>query len=60
MTNRARHLRREPTDVERKLWYRLRREQLSGLSFRRQHPIGPYVLDFYCPSIGLAIELDGQ
>jgi len=59
MTERARGLRRESTDVERKLWYRLRRRQLNGLSFRRQHPIGPYVLDFYCPSIGLAVELDG-
>ena len=59
MTERARRLRREPSDVERKLWHRLRRDQLSGLSFRRQHPVGSYVLDFYCPSIGLAIELDG-
>ena len=59
MTERARRLRHNPTDVERKLWYRLRRDQLNGLNFRRQHPLGPYVLDFYCPAIGLAIELDG-
>jgi very-short-patch-repair endonuclease len=59
MTKRARRLRHEPTDVERKLWQKLRRDQLNGLNFRRQHPIGPYVLDFYCPSIGLAIEVDG-
>jgi len=59
MTERARRLRRNLTDVERKLWQRLRRDQLNGLNFRRQHPVGPYVLDFYCPSIRLAIELDG-
>jgi very-short-patch-repair endonuclease len=47
------------TDVETKLWYALRRDQINGLSFRRQHPIGPYVLDFYCPALHLAIELDG-
>jgi very-short-patch-repair endonuclease len=59
MTDRARQLRHNLTDVERKLWYRLRRDQLNGLNFRRQHPVGPYVLDFYCPALRLAIELDG-
>jgi very-short-patch-repair endonuclease len=59
MTERARRLRKNLTDVERKLWYRLRRDQLNGLNFRRQHPVGPYVLDFYCPSLRIAIELDG-
>jgi very-short-patch-repair endonuclease len=59
MTTRARKLRRSLTDVERKLWHALRRDQLLGLSFRRQHPIGPYVPDFYCPAIQLAAELDG-
>jgi very-short-patch-repair endonuclease len=59
ITTRARKLRRNLTDVERKLWHALRRDQLLGLSFRRQHPIGPYVLDFYCPAIQLAAELDG-
>jgi very-short-patch-repair endonuclease len=52
-------LRRRPTNVEQKLWQQLRRDRINGLSFRRQHPIGPYVLDFYCPTIRLAIELDG-
>ena len=47
------------TEAEKKLWRALRRKQVLGLSFRRQHPIGPYVLDFYCPEIELAIELDG-
>ena len=59
MTERARRLRRNLTDVERKLWQRLRRDQFNGLNFPRQHPVGPYVLDFYCPSIRLAVELDG-
>src|SRR5262249_7883649 len=58
-TERARQLRRGSTDVEARLWYRLRRGQIDGCSFRRQHPAGPYVLDFYCPALRLAIELDG-
>jgi very-short-patch-repair endonuclease len=41
------------------LWEQLRGQRLEGLRFRRQHPIGPYVLDFYCPSAKLAIEVDG-
>ena len=59
MTKRARLLRKEPTNVENKLWRALRRDQLEGFHFRRQHPIGPYVLDFYCAEIRLGIELDG-
>jgi very-short-patch-repair endonuclease len=54
----ARRLRRDSTDVERRLWQKLRNKQL-GVDFRRQHPAGPYVLDFYCPVLRLAIELDG-
>jgi len=56
---RARRLRRDATDVEAKLWSKLRGGQIGGHSFRRQHPAGPYVLDFYCPALGLAVELDG-
>jgi very-short-patch-repair endonuclease len=41
------------------LWQALRGRRLEGLRFRRQHPIGPYALDFYCPSARLAIEVDG-
>jgi very-short-patch-repair endonuclease len=52
-------LRRDSTRAERKLWYVLQRGQLDGLSFRRQHPLGMYIVDFYCPAIRLAIELDG-
>ena len=55
----ARRMRREPTDAERKMWFLLRRERLAGFKFRRQHPIGPYILDFYCPELKLAIEIDG-
>jgi very-short-patch-repair endonuclease len=58
MTSKARQLRQTPTEAEKILWKALRRDQL-GVSFRRQHPIGRYVLDFYCPSAGLAIEVDG-
>ena len=41
------------------LWQALRKRRLAGLRFRRQHPIGPYILDFYCPSARLAVEVDG-
>ena len=58
-TERARRLRREMTDVEKKLWRRLCGDQL-GVSFRRQHPIGAYVVDFYCAPAGLVVELDGD
>jgi len=58
-TARARRLRRDATRSERKLWYVLQRAQLDGLSFRRQHPLGMYIVDFYCPALRLAIELDG-
>jgi very-short-patch-repair endonuclease len=59
VTPRARRLRRDATAAERKLWYFLQRAQLAGLSFRRQHPIGSYIIDFYCAPIRLAVELDG-
>jgi very-short-patch-repair endonuclease len=57
---RARQLRRDATPPEQKLWRCLRNTQMSGHSFRRQHPIGWYVVDFYCPSAKLAVELDGD
>jgi len=44
---------------ERLLWKRLNRRQLDGLRFRRQHPLGPYILDFYCDATKLAVEVDG-
>jgi very-short-patch-repair endonuclease len=54
----ARCLRRDSTDVEMRLWQKLRNRQL-GADFRRQHPAGSFVLDFYCSALRLVIELDG-
>jgi very-short-patch-repair endonuclease len=58
MIDRARYLRKEMTDVEKKLWYRLRRLPL-GVRFRRQAPTGPFVADFACHDPKLIVELDG-
>jgi very-short-patch-repair endonuclease len=55
----ARKLRRDQTDAERTLWFRLRDRRLNGLKFRRQMPIASYVADFCCESARLIIELDG-
>lgn len=55
----ARRLRRQMSAPEAKLWAALRRGGLDGLKFRRQHPIGRCVLDFYCPAVRLAVEVDG-
>ncbi|MFK0298417.1 endonuclease domain-containing protein [Brevundimonas sp. NPDC090276] len=56
---RARSLRRAMTPPETALWTRLRARREGLPSFRRQHPIGPYILDFYCARLHLAIEVDG-
>lgn len=55
----ARNLRQRQTDAEIRLWSRLRRNQFEGFHFRRQVPVGPYVVDFVCIAERLAIELDG-
>ena len=55
----ARKLRRHQTDAERLLWSKLRDRRLAGWKFRRQMPIGPFVVDFCCPDAWLIIELDG-
>lgn len=55
----AKFLRKNQTDVERRLWYVLRNRQLSGYKFRRQHPFLPYVVDFVCLECKLVIEVDG-
>ena len=55
----AQTLRKGMTDSERRLWSRLRQEQL-GAKFRRQHPVGPYVADFACLDPKLIVELDGS
>ena len=55
----ARRLRHNMTEAERALWQRLRDRRLDGHKFRRQHPIGPYVTDFYCEAKRLVVEVDG-
>lgn len=57
--DRARHLRREETRHERLLWGKLRANRLGGLHFRRQAPLGPFVVDFLCHAATLVVELDG-
>src|SRR5882757_6974535 len=54
-----RELRSSLTPQESYLWSFLQRRQLRGRKFRRQHSVGPYILDFYCPEEKLAVELDG-
>jgi very-short-patch-repair endonuclease len=56
---RARVMRRQMTLPEVVLWHHLRGSRLAMFRFRRQHPIGAYILDFYCPAARLAIEVDG-
>ena len=57
---RARELRQPMTPVEAKLWQRLRRRQLNGHYFRRQHPIDNSIADFYCAKARLVVEVDGD
>jgi very-short-patch-repair endonuclease len=57
------HARKLPTittDAEQKLWHHLRASRFNGLKFRRQHPIPPYIVDFYCEAMKLVVELDGS
>ena len=58
-TRRARTLRKSASKTEQKVWLLLSRKQM-GVSFRRQHPVGPYFLDYYCAALKLAIEVDGD
>ena len=55
----ARRLRQNMTQAEQALWAALKGKQLDGLKFRAQHPIGPFILDFWCPAVKLVVELDG-
>ena len=55
-----RRLRSDMTGPETRLWSRQRARQLQGLKFRRQHGIGPYIVDFHCPEQFLVIEVDGD
>jgi len=59
LLERARELRQNATRAEQILWQALRNRQVGRLKFRRQHPIGRFILDFYCPEKRLAIEIDG-
>ena len=59
LTKRARKLRRDMTEAERKLWTRIRNRQLEKTKFVNQSPIGPYIADFAARSLRLVIELDG-
>ena len=58
--SRARVLRKRMTDAEVILWSRLRRGTANGLHFRKQHPIGPYIVDFACTRTHLVVEVDGD
>jgi very-short-patch-repair endonuclease len=57
--DRARFLRSNMTETERFVWQRIRRRQLAGFKFRRQHPLGPFIVDFVCLERKLVLELDG-
>lgn len=59
MLNKAKSLRRNQTEAEHKLWYHLRAHRFKGLKFKRQKPIGRYIVDFICMEHRLIIELDG-
>jgi very-short-patch-repair endonuclease len=60
MEPRRKELRSSLTPAEAALWKSLQRSQVNGKKFRRQHSVGNYILDFYCPECRLAVELDGQ
>jgi very-short-patch-repair endonuclease len=60
LDQRARELRREATPAEQALWEALRAGRLDGHKFRRQHPLGRFILDFYCAKSRLCVEVDGE
>jgi very-short-patch-repair endonuclease len=60
VADRRRELRHRLTPAEATLWKAIKNSQLDGRKFRRQHSVGPYILDFYCVEESLAIELDGE
>ena len=60
LTDSRKELRNHSTSAEATLWRFLKNSQIAHLKFRRQHSVGPYILDFYCPKLKLAIELDGE
>jgi very-short-patch-repair endonuclease len=58
-TEKRKNLRKNQTDSERKLWFKLRNKRFFGYKFFRQYGIGHYITDFYCPELKLVIEVDG-
>ena len=54
------YLRKHSTAAEASLWKLLQKSKVGGFKFRRQHSVGKFILDFYCPELQLAIELDGE
>jgi adenine-specific DNA-methyltransferase len=60
VTQRARELRKQSTLTEEIVWRWLRNRRFGDWKFRRQYPIGPYIADFYCDVLKLAIEIDGE
>ena len=59
LLDRAKRLRSTPTEAEARLWYYLRAHRLGGLKFKRQKPLGPYIIDFVCMEHQLIVEVDG-
>ena len=59
LKERRKELRQNQTDAERAFWARVRNRQFFGMRVSRQYSVGPYILDYYCPTLKLAIELDG-
>jgi very-short-patch-repair endonuclease len=60
LRDRSREMRKEMSPAELELWSRIRGNQMCGLRFRRQHPIGIYIADFFCPCKNLVVEVDGD
>ena len=60
LIEKRKHLRKNLTSAEATLWLCLKNKQLNGKRFRRQYSFGNFILDFYCPEVKLAIELDGK
>jgi len=60
LKQRRRDLRNNQTQAERTMWSMLKNKQVNGFRFLRQYSVGPYILDFYCPKLRLAIEIDGS
>jgi very-short-patch-repair endonuclease len=57
---RARELRRDMNEAEKRIWYRVRANRLGGHRFRRQYPMGQYIVDFVCLRSRLVVEIDGE